>query len=857
MPMNVPCPGCGSNLKAPESMIGKKAKCKKCNTSFRIPGAAASDSVGESQALSVVAMPAVTDEDESIPMAAAVEETEDPPEQATDGNSAAAASDLPAVDPFDFSSPPVQKPAAPVKAKLNVSPPPPASATRPASAVAKNSPPPSASATKPASAVAKNSPPPSVSATKPASAAVKKSPPEPTAHSQPAASKAPSKPPPPAKQKATLPAKPTPVVPPPPVQKKAKQEENESDPFKTPFSPAPEAVTENDPFAFSAAPSAPAKSKADKQDQKEVVPEKPKPRGKQKSPPPADEPESLFDQESSGVPAASDDPFSFNPAPTSHGSKTRMSKQRIVEDEEEIDAIGGENEDGDEPSQRSGRRYGRRGEQKPNKLLFYAGVLGFVAIGAIIAALVVFFSPPKEPDQAKITTERKEEPVATPPPSVAPKGDAPKDKDDSITPKKDTGKKDSGKKDTGKKETAPREPKNASDPSSTQVAMLALPKDLARYTFRAPKDKPESKQDPSGMPIQVEAAFEKIKRFFPSPKRVENDSVVVWQSNPGFNGRGEKLTVDSYSSGTGSRVGRIEIDGDGKDVKCDLSTDAKVFAVAVDGKVSIWNLVEKKKILDGFDPYGDKPVHKKAGLAAVFIPTTPDKFVTVSTAGAIHLFDGSAKTIGEYIPEKGAPDRVVLGKNLAVEESHSSLVVSVGGAIHQVSMLDLQLVWKLPIGGEPGRSFGISVAGSPGRIAYAFETDSDKKKERAILFCLPGNTTPKIFRWQDSAGEPTSVNWIGTEFAVVGTTKGVVWFEYDTEGKNFTPLAMAVVPSDKGLHDATELAHWYLIPNPKDPAKSLMMAIVPPILGVEDFREQAAAKKPLETLRLDDKGLWR
>jgi hypothetical protein len=165
-------------------------------------------------------------------------------------------------------------------------------------------------------------------------------------------------------------------------------------------------------------------------------------------------------------------------------------------------------------------------------------------------------------------------------------------------------------------------------------------------------------------------------------------------------------------------------------------------------------------------------------------------------------------------------------------------------------------MWKLPLGGEPGRSFGISVAGTPGRIAYAFETDSDKKKERAILFCLP-NGTPKIFRWQDSAGEPTSVNWSGTELTVVGTSKGAVWFEYDGESKNFTPLAMALVPNDKGLHDATELAHWYLIPNPKDPAKSVMVAIASQIEGLDDFREQAAAKKPLETLRLDDKGLWR
>ena len=36
--LQVACPGCQSPLKAPESMAGKKAKCKRCGTSFRLPG---------------------------------------------------------------------------------------------------------------------------------------------------------------------------------------------------------------------------------------------------------------------------------------------------------------------------------------------------------------------------------------------------------------------------------------------------------------------------------------------------------------------------------------------------------------------------------------------------------------------------------------------------------------------------------------------------------------------------------------------------------------------------------------------------------------------------------------------------
>ncbi len=56
MSIEVPCPNCQSVLKAPDGMAGKKARCKKCQHPFRIPGAATApvDSVADSEHLSVV-----------------------------------------------------------------------------------------------------------------------------------------------------------------------------------------------------------------------------------------------------------------------------------------------------------------------------------------------------------------------------------------------------------------------------------------------------------------------------------------------------------------------------------------------------------------------------------------------------------------------------------------------------------------------------------------------------------------------------------------------------------------------------------------------------------------------------------
>src|SRR5262245_41439261 len=72
MSVEVACPGCGLKLKAPDNRIGKKARCKKCDTHFRIPGPTTpGDSVGESHALSAIALPGLPPDDEDVPMALA------------------------------------------------------------------------------------------------------------------------------------------------------------------------------------------------------------------------------------------------------------------------------------------------------------------------------------------------------------------------------------------------------------------------------------------------------------------------------------------------------------------------------------------------------------------------------------------------------------------------------------------------------------------------------------------------------------------------------------------------------------------------------------------------------------------
>ena len=845
MPVEVACPGCGSKLKAPDNMIGKKAKCKKCLTSFRIPGEVPEhDSASDSQMLSVVNMaaPAFPDQDESVPMARAVDDSE------------------------------LAAPAPPIRPVVQPS------GSRPGLGSGKASPPAKTSGSTPGRPAVTDG---SLNGSSPGRPGVPTRPSKPSLPAVPptvpAAKPAPVPPPVPVQELLTLDEEPqevaeltsVPLAPEPAVsddpfaftsnpaaefredpksKKKGKDPANRVDISpKSPSKPKlpsvaeePPAPAQDDPFSFNANPAPPAKSKTKKQERVEQLDEEqPKPRGKQKVKPAPDQTgaESFAGAGNAPAPIDANDPFSFgDTASLDRGS------------------AGGRNsidEDDDDSDEGESRQRKRKGEQGSNKMLMFAGILGVLAIGACIAGIIVFITK-SQPEPPKKTTEKTEEPAPTPTPAPAPEAA----KEDPNAGKKDPPKKETGKKEPGKKDstnTPKREPKAPPEPGS--VPMMGLPPNLPKYQFRPLPEKLKPKQDLSESPISIDVAFDKVKKFFPPLNRRDNDTVVVWQSSPGA-GRADRLVVENYGS-TGTKIGRLEFDADGKDVKCDVSADSKVFAAVVNGKVSAWNMAKTNTpLLEGFDPYADKPAHKKAGLAAVYIPKNSGTLLTVSTAGAMHLFEIAGKTqLGEFIPENGTPGKIVHGKTVAIDDAHTSVVVAIGGFIYQVSTQDLSMLYrKINISGEAGRSFGIAVLGTPGRIAYAIEADNAKSKDtkdQALLIFVPNDDAPVVFRWQDSAGEPTNVAWAGAELVVVGTTRGVVWFEQGLEGKKFSPLAMVEVPGGKGLHDATEHSHWYLIPTSANPMRSVILEIQIPRPGLED-----RPSNPFPTWRLDERKLW-
>lgn len=588
-----------------------------------------------------------------------------------------------------------------------------------------------------------------------------------------------------------------------------------------------------DPFAFATAPPEPKKKER-------------KPRGKDDTPVPPE-------------PAASADPFAFTSAPAEPPAKKKKEPERKPRDEDD-EAPPAPAASGDPfafgsapaPAEKSGRRP-RGDKSNPKapaarpapagggglvKVVVGAAVFAVLA-GGIVAGTLVFLSSNKPAEVAK--TEKKDEKKVEPPsnePAPAPVGKTEPTAKDQAKGNRATG----------------GTPQKGAGAKGKVGAYLVLPpgKQLA---FPPKPAAPKPVTEPASNPVPVAVPFADARRFFP-PGKADADLGVLWRSTAGFQGVGEKVTLSLFSPNTGKETAKVEVDHDGTpDPAADVSVDGGTFAHGhrTTGKVTVWDVRKKTKKLDAFDPYADKPEHRAAKLAAVYLTEPPDRVVTVTTAGAVHVWDVATKALaGEYVPAKAAAGKVAGGRGVAPLPTRRGVVVAVGGVIYKVDTAGAVAGAEVDdLGGDVGRSLALGMSPA-GKVLYAFETDADGKRERAVMQLAGGSRSPAL-RWPADAGEPVAAAWAGDTVASLATSQGAaVWFDADG---GFNPIAVARTPDDKAVHAVAGTdSHWSLLPSPADPKGSVAVELALPPQGVGDPLTPAA-RRPVAALVLDLKGL--
>lgn len=393
-------------------------------------------------------------------------------------------------------------------------------------------------------------------------------------------------------------------------------------------------------------------------------------------------------------------------------------------------------------------------------------------------------------------------------------------------------------------------PANVGQP---RVASPGLPLPANRtFTFRPLAAKPELIQRPT-FTLPIDLPFASVRRVFP-PANQNIDTVVVWQSREPFQGAGERLAADWFSTGTGRRIGRVEFDGDNRpEVVCDVSADGELFAAASSGKVTVWKLADQTKLLDAFDPYADKPDHKKAGLAAVYLTVMPLRLVTVTAGGAVHVWNPETKQLVHGFEPRFLNTGMIRPVGTAIDPGRSVVTVAFGRTIYHVWVSpDGKPMGQTEVPYQVNRVIGVATTGTPGKVLYVFE---GANQEIGVAAATPEGKQA-VWKWPAGVGDPVGAGWASNQVAVVGTsTGGAVWFDFE-EGI-LLPLAQVIVPGGKARHFPVEASHWYLLPADASGAKCVLAELGMPPDGFIDYREAAEKKLPAYTLRLDATGLHR
>ncbi|MBX9624462.1 MAG: hypothetical protein K2X82_11695 [Gemmataceae bacterium] len=365
------------------------------------------------------------------------------------------------------------------------------------------------------------------------------------------------------------------------------------------------------------------------------------------------------------------------------------------------------------------------------------------------------------------------------------------------------------------------------------------------FALRPPNDPPELVQAPATV-LGLDVPFAAARRVFP-PAHRDADPAVLWESRPAFQGVGRKLTLGLFSPQTGGRVGAVQFDADPGDPVCDLSADGTRFAAVVGRRVTAWEVKTGAKLLDGFDPYADRPRNRPPVITGLAFAGPPDRLAVVDAAGGVLVWEvASKRLVGEFTPPGPAFGPAVVGAG----PGRGAVAVAARGGVFSANLRGGVAGTRLAdLGDGVGRP--LAVAGSAGgKVAVAFET-AGPKPEQLVALLRPDGNHP-AYRWPAGVGEPVSAGWCGETVAAFGTTTGAaVWFE--AEGDSFRPLAVARVPGDKALHAPAD-DHWSLLPGPD--GKAVLVGYAMPPQGLVDPLEAGPAR-PAVTLRLDSRGLFR
>ena len=322
-------------------------------------------------------------------------------------------------------------------------------------------------------------------------------------------------------------------------------------------------------------------------------------------------------------------------------------------------------------------------------------------------------------------------------------------------------------------------------------------------------------------------------------------AAVVWRSFEGYKAAGATDTVDRYSLKSGRRVDRQELPADaGPGPRlADLSPEGGRLAVeSPAGRLTVWDLDAKAKLIDGLDPYADAGPAARPGIAAVYF-LAEEKVAVVSRRGAVDVWDVGSKTqsVAGVPPGRGKPaDPPADRRSVAITPDRRAVLVYAGGVVSAVSTQTGKPVASLALPRAPDAGYALAADASGARVVAAYRA-TDPGPHTVVLMARFGDERPSLLVHLDpAAGMPVVAAWTGQETAVVVTDKGVGLV---LDGEVNRVVAAVKPAAGPAVHEPGAMAatDWCLLPDPADGKKSVLVGVPLPFDSYFGLREAAGA----------------
>jgi hypothetical protein len=302
-------------------------------------------------------------------------------------------------------------------------------------------------------------------------------------------------------------------------------------------------------------------------------------------------------------------------------------------------------------------------------------------------------------------------------------------------------------------------------------------------------------------------------------------AIVVYNSFPGFQGKGAEDTIERYGLATGAKAGKAVLSADGLSWPRPfaVSADASRFAVeAPPGKLTVFDFDANARLLNGIDNMG-QPFRP----AALFF-ITPDLLGVVDSNAALDVWD--IKTKARKLRGPSSPRLANAAPPLARLIDAKQAVLFLDGQLRVISTETGVSLNSIPLAPPTAKGLALALDILGKRVAVVYATADAKPKHILAVVGLAPKSGQFTMPLPETA-TPRGLDWPSLETVVItleGRDASLICGVDQRVVVGFAKGNLGKVPQ---FNANSTGEHWWAVSDASNPKKSKLVSVEFPFDG--------------------------